>query len=66
MDVGIDKLCGVEIKEKVERIKTLSNEAEKHIKEKLDQIVKTIEEIKAQIAQEMNSILLEENTSAPQ
>ena len=29
MDVGIDKLCGVEIKEKVERIKTLSNEAEK-------------------------------------
>ena len=56
MDVGIDKLCGVEIKKKVERIKTLSNEAEKHIKEKLDQIVKAIEEIKAQMAQEMNSI----------
>ena len=54
MEVGIDKLCGVEIKEKVERIKTLSNEAEKHIKEKLDQIVKVIEEIKAQMAQEMN------------
>ena len=54
MEVGIDKLCGVEIKEKVERIKTLSNEAEKHIKEKLVQIVKVIEEIKAQMAQEMN------------
>ena len=56
MEVGIDKLCGVEIKEKVERIKTLSNEAEKHIKEKLDQIVKAIEEIKSQMAQEMNAI----------
>jgi len=65
-DVGIDNLCGIEIKEKAERIKTLSNEAEKHIKEKLDQIAKAIEEIKAKMSQEMNSILLEENTSAPQ
>ena len=56
MEIGIDKLCGVEIKEKVERTKTLSNEAEKHIKEKLDQIIKAIEEIKAKMAQETNAI----------
>ncbi len=62
-DVGIDNLCGIEIKEKTERIKTLSNEAEKHIREKLDQIVKAIEEIKAKMAQEMNSILLEDNAA---
>ena len=55
-DVGIDNLCGIEIKEKAERIKELSNEAEKHIREKLDQIVKAIEEIKAKMAQEMNLI----------
>jgi tetratricopeptide (TPR) repeat protein len=61
-DVGIDNLCGIDIKEKTERIKTLSNEAEKHIREKLDQIAKAIEEIKAKIAQEMNSIQLKDNT----
>lgn len=55
-DVGIDNLCGIEIKEKTERIKALSNEAEKHIREKLDQIAKAIEEIKAKMAQELNSL----------
>jgi tetratricopeptide (TPR) repeat protein len=65
-DVGIDNLCGIEIKEKADRIRTLSKEAEKQIREKLDQIAKAIEEIKAKMAQEFNSILLEENTSAPQ
>jgi tetratricopeptide (TPR) repeat protein len=53
-DVGIDNLCGIEIKEKAERIKALSKEAEKQIREKLDQIAKAIEEIKAKMAQEMN------------
>lgn len=62
-DVGIDNLCGIDIKEKTERIKTLSNEAEKHIKEKLDQIAKMIEEIRARIAQDMNSIQLKDNTA---
>lgn len=62
-DVGIDNLCGIDIKEKTERIKTLSNEAEKHIKEKLDQITKMIEEIRAKIAQDMNSIQLKDNTA---
>ena len=62
-DVGIDNLCGIDIKEKTERIKTLSNEAEKHIKEKLDQIAKMIEEIRAKIAQDMNSIQLKDNTA---
>jgi tetratricopeptide (TPR) repeat protein len=55
-DVGIDNLCGIEIKEKAERLKALSNEAEKHIREKLDQIAKAIEEIKAKMAQEFHSI----------
>ena len=62
-DVGIDNLCGVEIKEKTEQIKALSDEAEKHIREKLDQIAKAIEDIKAKMAQEMNSTLLEENAA---
>jgi len=65
-DVGIDNLCGIKIKEKAERIKALSNEAEKHIREKLDQIEKAIEEIKAKMAQEINSILLEEDPADPQ
>ena len=65
-EVGIDNLCGVEIKEKAERIKALSIEAEIHIREKLDQLEKTIEEIKAKMAQEMNSILLEEDAAEPQ
>ena len=48
-DVGIDNICGIEIKEKADRIRTISKEAEKQIREKLDQIAKAIEEIKAKM-----------------